>query len=331
MAMVALGGFDVEVARLRVLTNHFNVIFRIDAVCGERFVLRINRPSGRSLADIRSELAWLQALRREAELAVPEPVPARSGGVVQTIAVPGVPDPRHCVLFRWVDGRNAYRNPSRRTVEELGAALARLQNHADGFIPPSTFTRRRHDRVWPHGRPEAVYANEPDDFFTLERRAIIRESAERVERALTLLYEDPSDLRFLHADLHLGNVKLHRGALRLLDFDDSVWCHPIQDLAISLYYLHGYPNHDDLRSAFAEGYRSIRPWPEVDDRRLATFVAARELELIGFLAGSDDPALRGYLRAMLDRSEQRLRQWLGLGQTRQSTDQRTARLGRGRG
>ena len=322
MALLALGGFDIEVAPVRVLTNHFNAIFRVDAVGGQRFVLRINRPGGRSLADIRSELAWLQAIRRDSDLAVPEPVAARSGEVVQTIEAPGVPEPRQCVLFRWLDGRDTYRTPSRQTVARLGEALARLQNHADGFVPTEGFTRRRHDRVWPNGRPEVVYADDPDELFTPERRAVIRESAERVEGALTALYAHANDLRFLHADLHLGNVKLHRGALRLLDFDDSVWCHPVQDLAISLYYLHGYSNQDDLRAAFAEGYRSLRSWPEVDDQRLATLVAARELELIGFLAGSDDPALRGYLRAMLDRSEQRLRDWLGLDGADRSGDKR---------
>ena len=321
MARLALRGFDVEVARLRVLANHFNTIFRVDAVGGERFVLRINRPGGSDLTDIRSELAWLQALRRDTELAVPEPVAARDGTLVRTVEAPGVPEPRHCVLFRWLDGRDIYRRPSRQTVEQLGAALAPLQNHADSFQPPTDFSRRRHDTAWPHGRPEVVYGDDPDDLFTPERRAIIRLSANR-EGALRALYADPSGLRFLHADLHLGNVKLHRGELRLLDFDDSVWCYPIQDLAISFYDLQGYPNRDELRSAFGEGYRSLRPWPAVDDEQLATFMTAQVLELIGFSTESDDPALRGYLRALLEETGQRLRDWLGLDAPTQRTSRR---------
>ena len=72
-----------------------------------------------------------------------------------------------------------------------------------------------------------------------------------------------------------------------------------------------------MRSAFAKGYRSLRLWPAVDDEQLNTFVAARELELIGFsLAGSDDPAQKGYLKGLLDRTEQRLRAWLGRDGTR---------------
>ena len=41
-------------------------------------------------------------------------------------------------------------------------------------------------------------------------------------------------------------------------------------------------------------------------------MAARELELIGFLAQSQDPALRGYLLPLLERCEARLTSWLCL-------------------
>ena len=253
------------------------------------------------------------ALRRDTDLVVPEPVPTREGMVIQTVETTGVPEARHCVLFRWLEGRNTYRHPAPRTVMALGRALATLQDHADTFSPPDGFTRRRHDSVWPHGRLDAIGADEPDPIFTPARRTVLREGAERVGRALERLYADPSGLRFLHADLHLGNVKRHRERLHLLDFDDSVWCFPVQDAAISLYYLQGYPNRDELTASFVAGYTGLRPWPEREEGQIATFMAARELELIGFLAASDDPAMRGYLAPLLERTEERLRSWLGPG------------------
>src|SRR5215211_7631355 len=75
LTLVALRQYDLDVASVRLLSNRFNTIFRIDTTGGERFVLRINRPNNRSLTDNRSELIWLDALRRETDLLVSEPVP----------------------------------------------------------------------------------------------------------------------------------------------------------------------------------------------------------------------------------------------------------------
>jgi len=48
---------------------------------------------------------WLSALRRETELAVPEPMPTLDGELFTLVASDAVPEPRVCVLFRWLPGR----------------------------------------------------------------------------------------------------------------------------------------------------------------------------------------------------------------------------------
>jgi Ser/Thr protein kinase RdoA (MazF antagonist) len=310
LALHALTRYDFDVAAIRPLANHFNTIFRVDTADGNRAVLRINRPRHRTLADIRSELAWLDALRRETDLIVTEPIPARDGEFVTTIEAPGVPEPRHCALFRWIDGRGQIRRPTLQTVVALGATLARLHDHADRYTLPPGFTDRKLDRVWPFGRPPALDHDEPDDLFTPERRAVLHEAAARVESTLAELYTDPSGLRFLHADLHLGNVKLTRAGLAVLDFDDSLWCYPVQDAGISLFYLQYYPNEPDLRAAFTRGYTSIRPWPETATAQVDTFSAARQLELISAMANAEDPVLASYLPRTLERGVGRLAAWL---------------------
>jgi len=303
LAFRALSRYDLDVAAIRPLANHFNTIFRVDtADC--------NRPSHRTLADIRSELAWLDALRRETDLIVTEPIPARDGEFVTTVEVPAVPEPRHCALFRWIDGHSQIRRPTLQTVLALGATLARLHDHADRFTPPPGFTDRKLDRVWPFGRPPALDYDEPDELFTPERRVVLREVATRVESTLAEFYADPSGLRFLHADLHLGNVKLTRAGLAVLDFDDSLWCYPVQDAGISLFYLQYYPNEPDLRAAFTHGYTSVRPWPETSTAQVETFSAARQLELISAMAHADDPVLASYLPGTLARAEKQLAAWL---------------------
>jgi Ser/Thr protein kinase RdoA (MazF antagonist) len=310
MASRALAHYDLGVATIRPLATHFNAIFRVDPATGDRYVLRINRPHHRTRADIFSELTWLDALRRETDLIVTEPVPSREGEFVTTVEAPGIPEPRHCSLFRWIVGRSQVRKPTPQTVFTMGTTLARLHDHADRFAPPPGFTDRKLNRVWPFGRPPALDHDEPDDLFTPERRAILRETGARIESALAHLYADPSGLRFLHADLHLGNVKLTRAGLAVLDFDDSLWCHPVQDAGISLFYFQYYPHESDLRAAFTRGYTSVRPWPETATAPVDTFSAARQLELISAMSHAEDPALASYLPGTLARAERRLGAWL---------------------
>jgi Ser/Thr protein kinase RdoA (MazF antagonist) len=96
----------------------------------------------------------------------------------------------------------------------------------------------------------------------------------------------------------------------VVDFDDSVWCYPIQDIGISLYYLEYHPAYRDLRAAFTRGYTSVRPWPETGDSQVETFIVARQLDLISLVCGSDDPSLAAYLPTMLDKGVRGLSAWL---------------------
>lgn len=309
-ALLALDRYDLAVARVRLLDNYYNAIFRVDAADGARYALRISAPGGRSLTDIRSELCWLEALRRDTALVTPEPLPARDGAPVVTVEAPGVPEPRHCVLFRWIAGRDAGETPTPPVARQLGLATATLHDHADRFVPPAGFTRRRIDAAWPFGTPPAIASDESDGRFPPGRRAVFRAAAERVGAALAALYADPGGLRFLHTDLHLWNAKLHRGTLRLLDFDDSRWCYPVQDLGIALFHLQGLPNAAKLRAAFLDGYGSLRPSPATHAGQLDTFVAARQLDVINFTLQSSNPVDGARLDGMIERAEARLRAWL---------------------
>src|ERR1700719_2670058 len=106
LAQFALTAYDLEQARITPLQHFLNTTFRIDIPYPkQRYALRISRAGYQDAATIRSELLWLQAIRRETDLVVPEPLANRNGLLLTTVEIPGVPEPRHCVLFRWVDGR----------------------------------------------------------------------------------------------------------------------------------------------------------------------------------------------------------------------------------
>ncbi len=107
-----------------------------------RFLLRLHGPGYQTAATLHSESLWLQTLRQDAELPVPEPVVTREGQFCVAIRVPGVPSPRFCTLLRWMTGRHRYRNLSPPQVKQLGRLMARMHLHAQHWKPPAGFQRR---------------------------------------------------------------------------------------------------------------------------------------------------------------------------------------------
>jgi Ser/Thr protein kinase RdoA (MazF antagonist) len=109
LAQSALTAYNPSETRLTPLRFTNNAIFKVETVSAPAntlaYVLRIHRPRYRSSAETRSELQYMQALRREAGLAVPEPVSTRQGDLITTASIEGIDEPRHCDLVTWLDGR----------------------------------------------------------------------------------------------------------------------------------------------------------------------------------------------------------------------------------
>jgi len=87
--------------------------------------------------------------------------------------------------------------------------------------------------------------------------------------------------------MHPGNAKLHGGKLGILDFDDSLWGFPIQDIGITLFHLARYAESEQLRQAFRAGYQRTRPWPERYDGEVEHHIDARLLDMIGLFASPE--------------------------------------------
>ena len=116
-AELALDQYGLPGAGLTLLGDGDCTIFRIDLpqqshferhpylgrTAGWRFVLRLHYDESQASATL-SELILLAALLRDTDLAVPEPVPTRSGLLLAPARAPGSPDGAYAVLLRWVEG-----------------------------------------------------------------------------------------------------------------------------------------------------------------------------------------------------------------------------------
>jgi Ser/Thr protein kinase RdoA (MazF antagonist) len=297
-----------------LLTNETNCIFRIGAQDGAKYILRITDPMGaHSKEEILSEMTWLAALRHDANLGVPEPILTKKGSMVTTIMLDGVPEPRHCAVFSWLPGVDLAERLSPKNLFALGELAAMLHHHARHFKPPDNFRVRKLDKVFPyanpgfqHVEPIVLFDEGHRNHFPKDRLDIFRLAKERVQDALDRLYADPSEMRVTHNDLHQWNVKVYRGKLFVLDFEDLAWGYPVQDIATTLFYLRGYDQQEQLFSAFKSGYTSIRAWPETYPGEIEHYMAGRSIMLANYLLCSKNPEDQSMVPDYLARVEGRL-------------------------
>ena len=268
LARAALAQRGIAVRQLRWMGPHASHLFRCDTGTGERLVVRVCRPGGRSDAELDAELAWLAALARDTGLTVPV---ARFSA---RVATPQLPDGARCIAFGWVEGRPCGSRPSRRLVADLGRVIGTLHRQARGFRPPPGFTRPVLDiryltwaGTW-HAGQLARRSIDP------AARHVLYEAVGRVQAVLARLGQDPAGYGLIHADLHLGNVLDHYGQARPIDFDDAAWGHYALDLAIAADDI-----PEDLHQVLLDGYQTVRPLPPGYEEHQAALLAARRLYL----------------------------------------------------
>lgn len=307
LAIAALRDYNLDVTSVRLITNLFNGIFRIDTAEGKKYVLRVCRPTEteNGLPRLNSEMMWLAALRRDTDLQVPEPLKTRAGKYVTTVQVDGVPEARHCMVFSWLPGRDITYQLNEAALEQFGALSARLHQHAANWTPPDGFEIGRYDTPFPF-EPPLLFDDAYSDLLPPERRKLFADTVDRAQAAIERLQVGAA-MRVIHADLHRWNVKVYRGVISAFDFQEILWGFPVQDIGITLYYFYGEPEYPALRAAFERGYCRVMPLPENYADQIDLFIAARGIDLANSLLTDVDPEWKAEAPRYFETVERKLR------------------------
>ncbi len=305
LAQAALQNYDLSVANLRFMSDGWNYVFRVDTTGGEKFVLRITRP-GKSSEDVGSEMMWLDALRRDTELILPAPLRTRSDALFTTTQVDDVPEARYVVVFSWVPGVDLGEALTPANYAATGELLARLHQHAAGWTPSAGFAIHRNDTVFnPTDLPilfEPAFRNRlNENLWELLTRAYATVATAQKE-----LWERSQPPQVIHYDLHQWNVKVQRGRVHPIDFEDLVWGYPVQDIGLIFYYIELREDAAALRQAFQEGYTRRLPWPESYPGEIAIHTVRRVLDFANLLIDEQDPQEQESIRGFFERTEGRL-------------------------
>lgn len=284
VARAALPRFGIPGdARISLLHHRENAVFRVvDPTQDRPFALRVHRVGYRTTQEIRSELAWMDALRAEG-IHTPAPRVGTDGAAVQTVAAAGLDAPRDVDLLSWVDGTPLDAGAGAEAYRLLGRTCARIQAHARRWAPPSWFRRPTWDAPALVGK-HALWGDYADlASLTAEQRALFDRAAQVVFRRLAAFGRGADRFGLTHGDLMPDNVLLHDGAAFVIDFDDSGYGWYLYDLATLLAVKLFDPDYGTAQEAWIEGYRSVAAIPEAHVAELETLVMARGLLLVGWM------------------------------------------------
>ena len=253
----ALPLWGLEGAHYTLIAARENQVFRIETPTGP-VALRLHRQGYRTDAEIASELHWMAAASAR-NLSVPNPIPACSGEVLQTV------NGTQIDVLTWLDGiilKTALEQatPPKRAAlyHQLGTQMAHLHTISDAWTPPADFTRCAWDRdgllgaspLWDRfWENPALTPDDQDLFRTLRAKA----------NADLAQIEDTLDYGLIHADLVSTNVMIDRHQMHLIDFDDGGYGFRLFELATSLSKMLNAPDYPDLRAALIKGYTAQRP------------------------------------------------------------------------
>jgi Ser/Thr protein kinase RdoA (MazF antagonist) len=308
LALDALHHYDLDIADpchdVQHLKTATNTHFSVQTTDSARYVLRVCRPGWRTATDLTSEVMWLQALDRDTDIGAPVPVLTWRGEPFIEATAEGVPEPRRCMMMTQLPGTPLGQHLTVAYLMEMGELFARMHIHARDFAPPPGFTELKMDRVLARGEPNELFSETSADAFTPESREIIERVWTQVHAAFERRYADPNGLRVIHNDLWHDNIMVDEGRLRPLDFEDTAWGYPVQDIAMALNDLSGAVEHDrfeSLRKAFRTGYERRATWPEAYEGEIDAFRVGRMLWVANYVARYERPHLRRHLDGLSDR------------------------------
>jgi len=298
--------------RPRLINHSENHTFLLCVPGGEAFVLRVHRPDYQSTVNIESELAWLEALHKQTDLLIPEPVAGDNGRLLQRFETPSG-ETRHAVLFHFIDGQEP--SPDSNLVDlfaVLGRCAADLHNHAIGWQRPLGFERQAWtasnildaDGLWGDWR---IAPGVTDAI-----RLTLNRAQDKLRRRLDDYGSGPDRYGLIHADMRLGNLLVDGNQVSLIDFDDCGLCWFGYDFAAAISFHETHKSVPALKASWLKAYQGARALTQQDVDMLDSMVMLRRMALLAWIGSHAETQLaqthvNGFAQGTADLAERYLR------------------------
>lgn len=275
-------------AELELLTISENATFLIrDPKAGRDMIVRVHRPDYHTEAEIRSELDWIEALRRDGVIATPQPYPGMDARLLQTFSDGRTL--RHAVAFQFMSGKEPDAESDLvRWYGALGEINARLHGHSRTWNRPEGFTRKTWNFDTIVG-PKAYWGDWRAALGLTDAGKATIERAYALLEAQTQAYGYGND-RFglVHCDMRAANLLVDGDRLGVIDFDDCGICWFAYDFAAAISFMEHEPVVPALTAAWLDGYRRVSPLSAEHEAALPMFVMLRRIQLTAWIASHSE-------------------------------------------
>jgi Ser/Thr protein kinase RdoA (MazF antagonist) len=265
-------------------------------------VLRVHRVGYCSAAEIRSELQWINALRRAGAIETAAPLTGSDGELVQLLESPAGRAPRYAVAFERLPGHAPdTSHDGVHWFERLGELTAKMHRHSRSWNPPADFYRKRWDLDAMVGTTSYWGSWRAAIGLNSAGAALLERALALIQQRLTRFGDGPERFGLVHADLRLANLLVDGVHMRIIDFDDCGFSWFIYDFATAVSFIEHEPMLPDLLQAWTIGYGRIAPLSTAEREEIPTFVALRRILLTAWLAShSEVPFARQFGAAYTD-------------------------------
>ncbi|WP_102160219.1 phosphotransferase enzyme family protein [Zhihengliuella halotolerans] len=277
------GAGEIELVKYRE-----NYVFKLNRPAGS-FAIRVHRVGYHDAAEIRTEMAYLDALA-ERGLPVPRLVRTIDGELMCREDLDG--ETVFVDVLEWVEGAaplgdivtglDGTSTLAPADFRALGERLGELHLALNDLGRLPGFRRGAWDAaglagtdpLW--GDPRGVEALSVPDAETLGL------ALAALERDLGDLPRDEQHFGVIHADLTPENVLVRGGEMVLIDFDDFGEGWHLFDLATVLFFYTRHPRVEEFRAALFDGYQTVRSVPAGFFAAWDTLLLARATTYLGW-------------------------------------------------
>ena len=295
-----------EIARCRFHARGLNDTYKVETTDDKAYFLRIYRAGWRSREQIETEIEMLRHLARfNVKVSVPV---ARTDDEVLTL-LDCAEGQRWAALFTAAPGEEVdVKSYTQQHADRYGEAAAEIHRAADSFAGRPL--RAPLDLDWLLDRPlaliEAAISHRASD------TSYVGDLGNRLRS--TIASTLGLEIGFCHGDLHGHNAGYNGDTFTFYDFDCSGWGYRAYELSVFPWAFalnEQAPGRiESLGRAFLSGYMRCRSLGQVDIAAIPTFVAIRQLWLMGLHIALADRFGWGWLNdRYFDRHLKVLRDW----------------------
>lgn len=302
LAHKVLSEYPLNPISVELINYEYNATFKVVDESNDIYALRINVNSKRTVPNVRAEIAFIQFLSQNTDLILPTPIANLAGEYLVLAQADSAKNQMPCVLYNWLLGNEVGNEPSTQQLFSLGVAMAKMHLATKEFkLPKNSSLPVFEDVLW------ETTNNLTNDASLLDANTkdLIATTFEKITQITDDLYSKATP-QVIHADLHCWNLMWHDEKIAIFDFDDCGIGLPLQDLAVTIYYL----DAPDQVTAVLAGYESIANLPSYGQLELDTLLIQRRLVLLNYLYETKNPEHKALIPKYQEESVNRCKSYL---------------------